>query len=208
MTETSATKTIYPTPVAHRRRRRRRTICLIILAVLVAIAVLAVVLYFTLFRVRDPTIEPVSAVVTGIAPRLTFPAIQIQINVTLALVVRVYNPNRAAFSHGVGHTVLLYRGVQVGEADVEPGRIPNHGSGLVRLNLNLQADRFGNEMENLLADVAAGEVDLDALSTVAGRVTVLGFIKHHVVAKSTCHVAVGFPDLKVRSQECSTKAEL
>nr|CAD1817445.1 unnamed protein product [Ananas comosus var. bracteatus] len=191
------------------KRGRRCRCCLLCVAVgVAALGVLALVLALTLFRVRDPVTEIVSTRVSGIAPRVSLPAASIQLNVTLDLLVRVYNPNRAAFAHGVGRSALSYRGAAVGDAAVEPGRIPSHGTGLVRLTLTVEADRFAAQLGNLLGDVLAGQIPLDSETVIPGRVTILGFIKRHAVARSECHVDVGIPDLAVRSQNCTNKTQL
>ncbi|KAL6640712.1 hypothetical protein ACP70R_021835 [Stipagrostis hirtigluma subsp. patula] len=48
----------------------------------------------------------------------------VQLNVTLLLTVAVHNPNPASFVYMSGHTDLTYRGAKVGEAEIDPGRIP------------------------------------------------------------------------------------
>jgi len=96
----------------------------------------------------------------------------------------------------------------VGQAVIEPGRIPDHGSGLVRLNLTVETDQFADKLGSLISDVLNGSIWFDTDTTIPGRVTILGFIKHHAVAKSTCHVEIGLSDMKVKSQDCDTKTTL
>ncbi|KAG1365598.1 hypothetical protein COCNU_12G005980 [Cocos nucifera] len=194
----------------HRHRHRRR--CLILggacLLLLLVLGVVALVLYLTLFKPRDPTMKLVSARVEGVFPRLSLPAVRIELNVTLELEVLVHNPNRAAFDYAEGHTVLYYHGAQVGDADLEPGRVPPRGDGHVQVRFTVEADRFATKFLSLIADVAAGEVPFDSSTEIPGRVTILGFIKRHVVAESECHIGIGVPKLRVKSQECSYKTEL
>ncbi|KAJ6841793.1 uncharacterized protein M6B38_305355 [Iris pallida] len=198
--------------VHHDRPKRRRSRCLVpcvaCLLVVVALAVTAVVLALVLFKPRDPRTQLVSATVSGVSPRVSFPAISVDLNVTLDLDLLVTNPNRASFDHAPAKTVLYYRGAQVGDADVAPGRIPSHGSETMHARLTVEAGKLSSEAMSLLSDVIAGSVGFDASTRVPGRVTFLGFIKHHAVATSECHVEVGFPDLKVRSQQCTQKTKL
>ncbi|EHA8590779.1 hypothetical protein COCNU_scaffold024094G000010 [Cocos nucifera] len=198
-------------PRHHQSRRRRRLLhfcggCLLLLLVL---GVVILVLYLTLFMPRDPTTELVSSRVAGVSPRITImPTVRIEINVTLDLDVLVHNPNRAAFDHAQGHTILRYRGTQVGDADVAPGRVPQRGDGHVQLTLRVEGDRFAVDLGSLIADVAAGEFAFDSSTRIPGRLIFLGFIKHHAVAESECHMVIGVPDLKVKSQECSHETKL
>lgn len=210
MTESSDSATRLRADFSPARRRRRQclpavVVCLLLVLVLAAIAL---ILAFTVFRVRDPTTQLVSARVSGISPRVDIPALRVQINVTVNLVILVHNPNRAAFAHALGQTQLYYRGVQVGFADVEPGRISARGSEDVRVAMTVEADQFASALASLVADVMAGQVGLDASTRIPGRVNFLRVFKHHAVAVSECHVVVGFPDLRVRSQECTQKTKL
>jgi hypothetical protein len=68
------------------------------LALLAALDITLLVLFLTVLRVRDPTTRVVSTQLSGIAPRLAFPAVSLQLNVTLLLVVPVHNPNPASFT--------------------------------------------------------------------------------------------------------------
>ncbi|RRT70901.1 hypothetical protein B296_00006316 [Ensete ventricosum] len=201
-----------PTDARHkleRRRRRRKLCCLLCLLILALLILAAVVLALTVFKVRDPTMELVSTTVSGVSPNISLPAPRLELNVTLDLAVRVRNRNYAAFAHASGgHTRLLYRGAQVGKARVEPGRIPPRGTELLRLSLEVEVDQLAADLGSLLADAASGAVAFDAETRLPGRVTLLGFIKHHTVATSDCHVVIGVPDLGVQSQECALKTKL
>lgn len=91
---------------------------------------------------------------------------------------------------------------------MEPGRIPPRGDANVQFKFQVEADRLVAKFLSLIADVAAGEVTFDSSSRIPGRVTVLGFIKRHAVAEAECHVAIGVPKLRVKSQQCSYKTKL
>ncbi|PKA50538.1 hypothetical protein AXF42_Ash013753 [Apostasia shenzhenica] len=200
-----------PSPANIKRRRRRRRLlgCLLLLLLLLLLLAAAVlVLALTLFRARDPRIQLVSATITGVAPRLTLPALRLSLNVTLDLDILVYNPNRASFSHGNGTTLLLYRGEHVGDADVLPGRIPARGMAHVAVALTVDGGRLAAEGGSLVADALAGEIGFDSQTRIPGRVKFLGFIRHHAVAESYCHFGIGFPDLRVRRQECKQRTKL
>ncbi|KAL6640539.1 hypothetical protein ACP70R_021662 [Stipagrostis hirtigluma subsp. patula] len=196
-------------PPAHSPRRRCLCVCLLVaLAVLLALAVTALALSLTVLRVRDPTTRLVSTRLAGVAPRLTFPAVSLQLNVTLLLTVAVHNPNPASFSYMSGHTDLTYRGAKVGEAEVDPGRVPSKGDGEVRLALTVQADRLAADLAQLVADVESGAVPMEASTRIPGRVTILGVFKRHAVAYSECKFVFGVAELKVRSQECQDHTKL
>lgn len=187
------------------RRRRRRCLCCCLLVTLVVLLVLAItllVLFLTVLRVRDPTTHLVSTRLTGLSPRLSFPATSVQLNVTLLITVAVHNPNPASFTYATGgHTDLTYRGAHVGDAEIDPGRIPSRGDANVTMALTLQADRFAGDLTQLVSDVMGGSVALDASTRIPGRVAILGVFKRHAVAYSDCHFVFGVTEMAVRDRK-------
>jgi len=212
MDSNNAAATILPTHAAddklqRRRHRRRRCCCVCLLVSLGAAALLGVtllVLFLTVLRVRDPTTRLVSSRVIGFAP-----GPDLQFNLTMLLTVGVHNPNRASFSYESGSAELWYRGVRVGVAGVDPGRIPSRGDGTMELEMTVLSSSFGAELAQLVRDMEAGAVPLDASARVPGKVGLLGgVLKLRVVAYSGCHVIFGVPEMKVRSQVCHDHTKL
>ncbi|XP_066340789.1 uncharacterized protein [Miscanthus floridulus] len=205
-----ASSSTKPPTTSPNPRRRCLCICLLItLAFLAALAITLLVLFLTVLRVRDPTTRVVSTQLSGIAPRLTFPAVSLQLNVTLLLVVSVHNPNPASFAYAAGgHTDITYRGAQVGSAEIDPGRIPSRGDGNVSLALTLQADRFASDLPQLISDVEGGAVQLEAATRIPGKVNILGLFKRRAVAYSDCTFVFGVPEMRVRSQQCRDRTKL
>jgi Late embryogenesis abundant protein len=206
MAETDAS----PKPKAKAKSNKRRCLCACLGCglVILLLAILLLILALTLFRVRDPSISLTSTRLAGVAPRVTLPALSLQLNITLDIIASVHNPNRASFTYQSGQTNLTYRGTQVGQATIEPGRIPNHGSGPVRLSLTVDAVQFSDNLGTLIGDVLNGTIAFDTSTMIPGRVAILGFIKHHAVARSTCHVEIGVPSMNVKSQECNSETSL
>nr|DAD38539.1 TPA_asm: hypothetical protein HUJ06_012861 [Nelumbo nucifera] len=163
------------------KKRRWRILAVAVILSVLTLLVLCVILAFTVFKLKHPRTQLVSATVDGVAPRVSFPALKIELNITLDLEILVENPNRASFKHGPGKSLVFYRGKQVGEVDLAPGRIPARGSETIRARLTIEADEFVSELGNLIRDVSSGEL---------------------------CQVAIGFPDLRVRRQECRNKTKL
>ncbi|CAN6298767.1 unnamed protein product [Urochloa humidicola] len=212
--DSNAATTILPTTDAaadelHKRRRRRllrRRCCCACLVAAVVLGATALALSLTVFRVRDPTTRLVSSRVIGFTPG---PGPDIQFNLTMLLTVGVHNPNRASFSYATGSAELWYRGVTVGVAGIDPGRIPSRGDGDMELVMTVLSGSFGAELPQLVKDMEAGAVPLDASARVPGKVGLLGgVVKLRVVAYSDCHVIFAVPEMKVRSQVCRDHTKL
>ncbi|KAM0895416.1 hypothetical protein ACQ4PT_023830 [Festuca glaucescens] len=200
------------TPSSAIRHRRRRRCLLGTLAALLALAVVLLVLFLTVLRVRDPTIRLVSTELTGVAPLFALlPAPSLRLNVTLILTVSVHNPNPASFAYGEGgHADLSYRGAHVGDAQISPGAVPSRGDAEARLALTLQADRFlaAGDARQLAEDVEGGALPLDAVTRVPGTVVLFGLFRRRAVAYSECSLVFAVADMRVQSNECSGGTKL
>ncbi|RDY04125.1 hypothetical protein CR513_12203, partial [Mucuna pruriens] len=198
--------------VISQKKLKKRRVCVIVtgavLLLLIVLVIVAIVLALTLFKTKEPRTQLVSATLEGIAPRVTLPAIDIQINVTLDLKVQVENRNRAKFRHGGGKSLLLYKGKQVGETDISPGLIPSRGSTILPCRLTLQVDQLASNLTSFVGDLLGGEISVDTVTRIPGKVTFLGIIKKHIVAKSNCQFTIGIPNFKITSQICKSKAKL
>jgi len=194
------------------QKKLRRRLCVMVtgavLLLLIVLVLVTIILAFTLFKTKEPRTQLVSATLEGVNPRVTFPAIDIQINVTLDLKVQVENKNRASFRHGGGKSVLLYKGKEVGETAIYPGLIPSRGSAILSCRLTLQVDQLASNLTSFLGEVMGGDISMDTVTRIPGKVTFLGFIKKHIVAKSFCQFTISILDFKITSQNCKNKAKL
>ncbi|XP_078446717.1 uncharacterized protein LOC144715633 [Wolffia australiana] len=195
--------TARPDDVKRRHRRRALWFCGATSAVVLVLAgVAALVLALVVFKPRQLETKLQSADVDGFAPRVAFPEIHVEINVSVSLDFLVSNPNRAAFDHGGGTAAIFYLRRQVADADVAPGRIPPRGSVHLLSRLTVQADRFAADPAGLARDVIAGRLELDSSTRIPGRVSFLGFLHRHVIILIDCHLIISFPPVAVASQHC------
>lgn len=194
-------------PPPPRRLRRSLTICCITAAILLLVLVaVAITLAFTVFRRRHPQTTLIYTHVFGVSPSLSLPSLKVQLNVSLGLLLLVRNPNYASFRHDAGESLLSYHGQPVGRADVAPGVIPARGSGKVAVQVKIGEDQgYATDLGPLVMDALAGELGVDASTTIPGRVTLLGVIKRDMVATSECHLVIGFPEMELRRRECTEK---
>jgi len=196
-----------PTPPPQSKQKQRRKAAIICLSttlfLILLLALLGFILGVTVFRLREPRTQLVSASLEGVSPKLSFPVVKIELNITLNLTLLVQNRNHASFKGGLGRSVLLYQGNEVGEAELNPGLIPAMGTATVCSNLTLEVDRFADSgLASLIRDVMAGQIAMESKTRIPGRVNLLGIFKKHVVTSSDCQFVVGLPDLKIKSQDC------
>ncbi|CAM8981076.1 unnamed protein product [Rhodiola kirilowii] len=194
----------------HTKSNKRR--CLIALGVIIFIIfllfVIALILALTVFKTRDIQTKLISATVEGVSPRVTFPSINIQLNITLSLQISVNNRNYASFRHDDGKSLLVYENVQVGDADIEPGLIRARGATVIVYRLRLQVDELADKLDMLLRDVVDGELVMHAQTRIPGKVRFLGLFERRVVTLSDCELVMNILEMKLVRQDCKQRTRL
>ncbi|PIA60218.1 hypothetical protein AQUCO_00300015v1 [Aquilegia coerulea] len=182
--------------------------CLIFMAGSAVLLIILLILIFTVFKIEDPEIKLVSTTVSGIVPRVTNPnlRLQVELNITLDIKIEVHNPNYFSFKLGEGTSQVYFHSDQVADVDILPGHIGSKSSDMLECRLILEADKFN--MTSLIRDVFSGELDIEMRAKLPGRVTILGFIKKHVVASTDCQLGIQVPSLNLTKQDCHQKVKL
>ncbi|XP_015897785.3 uncharacterized protein LOC107431405 [Ziziphus jujuba] len=209
MTETTTNVEALNIDKKHKVRKRKCHIAVgVILLLIILLFIIALILALTVFKPKQPRTQLLSATLDGVAPRVSFPAIKIELNITLDLKLLVENKNHASFKHGAGTSSLLYKSKQVGEAQLSPGFIPAMGSSTLPCRLTLEVDKMASDLPTLISDVLGGELVVETHTRIPGRVKFLGFIKKHVVAVSRCQFTLSVKEMKIKSQVCKSKTKL
>lgn len=191
------------------RQRRCKVAILTTLLLLLTVILVGIILGVTVFKVREARTQVVSASLEGVAPRISFPAIKVELNITLNLTLLIQNRNHASFKSGEGEGKLLHQGKEVGEALLHPGLIPARGTSTLICLLTVEVDRFADSgLTSLINDIAAGQLLLETKTRIPGRVKFLGIFHKHIVTTSDCRIVIGFPDLKIKSQDCKNHNKL
>ncbi|KAL4309865.1 hypothetical protein GQ457_01G032820 [Hibiscus cannabinus] len=184
------------------------TVVSLLLGLLLLISIVVLILAFTVFKAKQPKAKLLSAELDGISPRISFPVVNIQLNITLDLKLLVENPNHASFKHGPGKSSLSYRGKQFGEAEIPPGNIPATGSSTFSSRLVLEVDEVVSNITALVGDVMEGNLVVDSRTRIPGRVTILKLFKKHAVVTSECQFTIAVLALKIQTQKCKSKSKL
>ncbi|KAL2943012.1 hypothetical protein RDABS01_031360, partial [Bienertia sinuspersici] len=178
---------------------------LILLVIILVLIIVGVIV----FKVRQPRTQVASASLEGVAPRVSFPAVKIELNVTLNLTLLIQNCNHATFKSGDGEGVLLYQGNRVGDTQLHPGLIRAKRTSTLFCLLTVEVDSFAdNNLTTLMSDVVRGQLQLETKTRIPGRITFLGIFHKHFVSTSDCQIVIGFPDLNIKSQDCKNHNKL
>ena len=199
---------IIPPNDMKRKRKRRCLMALGIPLILIFLLfIIILILALTVFKTKSPQTKLVSASLDGVAPRISLPAAQIELNITIDLKILVKNPNHFSFKHGQGKSYLLYQGNQVGEADIYPGKIPATGSTTLPYRLTLEADELASNM-SFITEVIGGQLVMQANTRIPGRINFLGIYKKHVDVVSECHLQIAVLNMNITDKACKDKTKL
>ncbi|XP_057421755.1 uncharacterized protein LOC130715655 [Lotus japonicus] len=208
---------VHPTtiPVTSRPKRPRppsgRTnlaSCVVATIFLIFIVIVILIVYYTVFKPQDPKIA-----VSGVQ----FPSFSVAngtVNFTFSQYASVKNPNRAAFSHYDSSLQLLYSGNQVGFMFIPAGEIDAGRTQYMAATFNVQSFPL-SAPAGLGPTLANGDgagfgiglrvqptMEIESRLEMAGRVRVLHFFTHRVVARAGCRVAIAVTDGSVLGFHC------
>lgn len=199
---------ILPNDMKRKRKRRCLMALGIPLILIFLLFIIILILALTVFKTKSPKTRLVSASLDGVAPSVSFPAAQIELNITIDLKILVKNPNHVSFKHGQGKSYLLYEGNQVGEADIYPGKVPATGSATVPCRLTLEADKLASNLTGFITDVIGDQLVMQADTRIPGRINFLGIFKKHVVVVSVCQLQIAVLDMNITDKACKDKTKL
>ncbi|KAK3405054.1 uncharacterized protein LOC104425143 [Eucalyptus grandis] len=194
-------------PAQRRRSHGCRNACLAPVAVLVLIAVLIVILAFTVFKAKHPVTTVNSAKLRNLQVSVSIAPLGINLNVTVDVDISVKNPNRVAFKYENSTCLLNYRGEQVGEAPVPAGEIGAGRTKQMNLTLNVLANRFLSNSQ-AMSDFLSGVLPLNTYTKMPGTVTILGLFKVHVVSTTSCDLSVLVSNSTLGNQQCRYETKL
>ncbi|XP_058100437.1 uncharacterized protein LOC131245179 [Magnolia sinica] len=177
--------------------------CIVATIFLVFVAIVILIIFFTLFNPKEPRIA-VNAVQLP-----SFSVTNGTVNFTFSQYVSVRNPNRSVFTHYDSSLQLIYAGNQVGFMFIPAGKI--QGGHTQYMSATFSVESFPFAVTPAAAAVAAGGVDglrlgpsmeIQSKLRMEGRVRILHFFTHHVEASARCRVAVSTTDGSVLGFHC------
>lgn len=194
-------------PMSASRSRKPRNICLAVILGLIGVAIVMVILGFTVFKPKHAVTKVDSIGLKDVKVSLDVLRVSVHLNLTLDVDVSVKNPNRAGFKYGTGSALLKYRGETVGEASIPAGDISPGETIGVNLTLAILADRLLSN-SNAYSDVASGTLPLNTYTVMSGRVYILKVIKHHLVSYTSCDLIIKVFNRTVSNSVCKYKSKL
>ncbi|KAK8658263.1 hypothetical protein V6N13_036472 [Hibiscus sabdariffa] len=189
--------------------------CIVATIFLIFLVIIALIVYFTVFKPQDPKISVNSVQLPS------FSVANNSVSFTFSQYVAVRNPNRAAFSHYDSSIQLLYSGSQVGFMFIPAGKIEAGRTQYMAATFAVQSFPLAAPNEASAATMPTSTtgpiggfggsnngygvgptMEIECRMEMAGRTRVLNFFTHHVDAKSECRVSIAVSDGSVLGFHC------
>ncbi|KAK8492397.1 hypothetical protein V6N13_029580 [Hibiscus sabdariffa] len=169
------------------------------------VAVVFIVLAFTLFKPKNPEITVHPQGLENIGFGLTVLNAS-TINSTVEMVVTVNNRNYGSFNFKNATGFINYRGDVVASVPIQQSSIPPRGE----FNISTVADFTVERLimnTTFWADVLSGSVNFSADATLHGKVTMFNVFKFHASAHTSCDISI-FVQIRNIQSICKTKIRL
>ena len=185
--------TQHPQRQGHKKLMKR---CACPLASLLLLAIVIIVLIFTIFRVKGPMITMNTIKITKF--QLVNTTMTPQPGANMSLV--------ASFRYANTTTSLYYHGVLVEEARGPPGRAKARRTLRMNVTIDVIMDRVVSSPD-FATDLGSGLLTMSSFSRVSGQVKILNLIKRHVV-KMNCTTTFNISTQAIKEQSCKRKVKL
>ncbi|KAK7349475.1 hypothetical protein VNO77_06869 [Canavalia gladiata] len=176
------------------------------LAFLLLLAIIIIVLIFTVFHVKDPDIRMNGVKITKLELVNTLTP-KPGANMSLIADVSVKNPNVASFRYSNTTTSLFYHGIMVGEARGPPGRAKAKRTIRMNVSIDVITDRIVSNPD-FRTDFVSGLLTMTSFSRVPGQVKILNLFKKHIVVKMNCTTTFNISTQGIQEQSCKRKVKI
>ncbi|PPS03798.1 hypothetical protein GOBAR_AA16859 [Gossypium barbadense] len=185
-----------------KRLHKCRNICFATMGGLIFIIILIVILALTVFKPKNPVVTVDSVTLADLKFYLDTIKFQVLFNVSLDVDLSIKNSNKVGFKYADSTAEMNYRGLKVGEVPIPAGKISADKTAPMNLTVTIMADRFISD-SNFFADVSGGELPLETICEISGKVNILNLFKFHVVSTTSCDIIVFLSNSSVGDQNCN-----
>ncbi|MED6142897.1 hypothetical protein PIB30_001664 [Stylosanthes scabra] len=168
-------------------RKRSKRCCLIVCAIIFIVIA------------RDPKVSVSS---DGLA---NFDIFSDAATTPLPMTITITNPNYGTFYYQSAHGYLHYRGVQVADAPIEPGKVAARKTVNVNAMAAVQTKKITTH-ENFFDDVGERGLSFTATASLPGKVVVINIIKVKAKVDIFCDVFLNITSVPMAlASNCKTK---
>ncbi|KAL4592512.1 hypothetical protein LXL04_005510 [Taraxacum kok-saghyz] len=164
--------------------------CGIFAAVILIIAVVMLVLGFTVLHVKDPKIRMNSVAIVGLDGVNSTELRNGNVNLTVVADVSVKNTNVEGFKfEGFNSSLLYHGGTVVAVVEVPGGVIKARRTMRLNLEYEMMMKKMAGDPQ-FRRDLTAGNLTVLSYTRITGRVKILNIIKRQVTVTMNCSIAI------------------
>ncbi|KAF3324497.1 Late embryogenesis abundant protein [Carex littledalei] len=190
----------------HVNRRHVTYLCACCTGITAILSLVILILSFTLFKVRDPTLTLNSITVDDFRINTSMSQKNlVSANVTLVSDISIKNPNMVSFKFSRTLTEFYYKGGTLGVAYAPAGQLGARKDTRLNVTMDVVANRIVEDNINVIENIFLhGEVDLTSYTSVKGRVSVFGLYKKDMEVGLNCSVVLGLSiiNVEIKSTAC------
>ncbi|KAG2681021.1 hypothetical protein I3843_11G125200 [Carya illinoinensis] len=182
------------------RRRRCIKCCGCFTALFLILAVVLLVLAFTVFHIKDPVIRMNSVTLQHL--NLTTST------ATILADVSVKNPNAVAFRYGNSTTTVYYREERVGEGTIPHGKAKARRTQRMNMTMYIMLDKIFSA-PSYSSDSSSGALPMSTFTKLSGRVKILKISKKNVVVQMNCTLTYNVMSQAIQDKKsCRSRVNL
>lgn len=164
---------------------------------LIIVAAVVAVLWFTVFKPKNPDI---------VLENIRIKFLGEQGTMAVDMVVAIKNPNYGSFKYDNTTSFLHYRGNVIAEFPIQQKLVPARGTLNFSTTGNIMVEKLLTD-PNFWNDLFSGSLNFTSKATFDGKICVVKIIKFHGMAFSTCDIFYLHPSRIIKSM-CTTKIKL
>ncbi|XVE64763.1 hypothetical protein DITRI_Ditri07aG0127900 [Diplodiscus trichospermus] len=181
-------------------KRKYIQCCGCISALFLILAMVVLVLSFTVFYIHDPKIWVNSVTIQGLeySPN---GSLMNDTKVTFIADVSLKNPNAATFKFNNSTTLIYYRGTVIGQGSHLQGTAKAKHT--LRRNVTVEiAPGKIMAVSSAMSDIISGKLNISSYTKISGRVKIINIIKKNVEVKFNCTMTYSLFDRGFQGQRC------
>lgn len=178
--------------------------CIVGTLFLVFVVIILLILFFSLFKAKDPKITVDSVQVPNFHVSDFPDPANVTVNFTITVYLTLKNPNRASFNYYDSSLQLNYEGDQIGFMFIPAGKVSAQRSQFMGITLPVEpfSATFAPDYDPLAGNNPNRILPIETKIRMAGRVRVLHVFTHHAQAFSDCAIRVAVDEGSLRSFHC------
>ncbi|XP_022146047.1 uncharacterized protein LOC111015350 [Momordica charantia] len=168
-------------------------------ALLLILAVVGIVLSFTVLHIKNPNIE---------IDTLSFSNSGSDGEMIIVASVSVKNPNVASFKYSKTTTKIYYGGKVIGEGETPAGEAKAKETMKMNVTVAIGLEKI-DDVSSLMKDLNSGSsLNINSYTKIPGRVKILGFIKKNLLVRMNCSMTYNTRSQTIQGENCNQPVEV